>query len=678
VPEPDEIGEIEAARLRAFEPLLQEARDLVATCEFPEPHIRVTADQYVRAITDAQIFSRLQDALAFGSRMSLLELADRQAIFGSTRRQLTEYLDSLSALRDDTVRLAWFEPPAAITRLRDLMLATGRHGLRLAVAMLEILTATSPAQAQAAGHDQQMLLVWPFSDELEQLLEIAEDLVEHDLDARIGIVLGTSGRFTDDNGFLDPARVFLAAPSGQRGIEQLSREAGRFFGHLISTAPDDIGAESVGLTLAALPLAAADRPFAGHRVARLTRDLLNRADATDPEATRRLVAGLDEDGARIFAGALRVQRDFQLLTSGQAIAADDVVVTVLRTYKTLLESSFRSLGTGLLGLAAIEAGQPVPADRPMLNELLERLRARAGAVGGAVADVVDKQLRNAEAHEDYRVEPDGSVVLLSANERLHIDDLAKKLDALFTTVVGLQAANLCFALDHGLLRAAPTWVRRGDIPAATGLVTRALFGLFGTEVVEMSVMNATATIRVAEAPQEPFTLLPLLVAVASLLEQVDVLEVLAPDGACVLATPTEPLLAFGTAPEDAKDLASLAPVFDIRVLAGSEKPDAAQTTLTLMLATLIAVDIPRLSSQQDAAASLRKFIRRTGFIRAFADAHQEHLAGPCVAVVREVFAARSAASGILQGRDGAFAELVAHLDAVGTWVDSQDLAWPPV
>lgn len=106
---------------------------------------------------------------------------------------------------------------------------------------------------------------------------------EPDIDARIALVIGKEGPYTDEFGFIHPGRVFGAFAEEEHSYRRLAEKARSYFVHLLPAEIPDAGAAL--LILPAVTIASLDRPLLAHRCARETAQLLAAAAAAD--ASRR-------------------------------------------------------------------------------------------------------------------------------------------------------------------------------------------------------------------------------------------------------------------------------------------------------------------------------------------------------------------------------------------------------
>jgi hypothetical protein len=660
--------------------LLEQAQELERSFEFPAPNIAVATDQYIAALNDSDLFNHVLAINDFGRELGGLELSDKAAIGGATRRRIEAFIASLTELREQTSRIAWFAPPGVLDELRAQMVDSGRYGARIAVAMLRIVTALSLDEAQAAAGDWQGLLSgFSYEDRFEDLFETA---VEHyggvDLNGRLELALGLNGWFLDDLGMVDPARIFVeAGAAGGDAIGRLVVGAGRFFSHLLDTRADDLGPESAGLALTAVALAIADRPFTGHRIARHGRELIARAEAVNPLDTRQVVADVEEMGARTFAAALRIQREVRLLATGQVDGVEDVVVGLVKSYKALAESAFRTLANAIVRLHDLEKGRIASSERLMLGTLVDRLAAVEDPVGSLVADSVDARLRNAEAHEEYRVESDGTIVFFDDGERLSPDELENRFERLTVAAAGLEAAITCFGVDRGLYDVAPAWIRRGDIPAASELLTRALFGVFGIEVLSVSRNQDVVEVAVVDEGVDLVRLLSPIVAIYQLYGDVQTFRVVDSQGDRLIGCPSTPLTAYAAASDGTKDLASLVPIYAVRIELGHSSSEAFVDTLASMLILIVMTDVAALNAAEPLAPQMQRLVERLAFVSRFAESQGSSGGKKSAKPLEAVRLARAAALAASRNVPGALDRLLRQLSRIQNWVANRNPKWPP-
>lgn len=318
VPPPGESRPPELARRAAFTAARARLRELVQQSEqLPVPHIRIAADQYARALNDANIAGLVVEVLAFAHRLDTLGLNDPSTIGGSARRAIIELVTMTEGVLDATIELARFRPPDEIAELRELMLRLGQRGVALAMAILEVLVAQSPQETNVATSHLNAMLSDPTAGvDTDELFARVIELAEPNLDARVTVALGLPGHFGDQYGLPDPSRVFYAASRVGNPFEVLARGAACFFRHLLQQDPEKVPLHAAILAEPAMGLALVDRPLPAHRIALDTIELLRRAYAMDPEGTRALIESMRAQGDRIFAAAHRIRRDLRLLATG--------------------------------------------------------------------------------------------------------------------------------------------------------------------------------------------------------------------------------------------------------------------------------------------------------------------------------------------------------------------------
>jgi hypothetical protein len=227
-----------------------------------------------------------------------------------------------------------------------------------------------------------------------------------DVDERVSLALGRVGRYTDDYGFLDPGRAFGAFSDEEEPLVKVGERARSYFGYLLSRRQEHRPQSDVLLILPAVTLAALDRPFLAHRLARQMRELIGLAWDRDAKAVRALFERTTNDGPLVFAAAARINKGLRLLVLQDrgVIDDDDVVRELMRTYHEAAESAFGTLAWLALDLDRVAKGDAIDTNTqpPTLGVVEQQLAAAVHPLAGALAASSDSLLRNAAGHSQYR------------------------------------------------------------------------------------------------------------------------------------------------------------------------------------------------------------------------------------------------------------------------------------
>jgi hypothetical protein len=684
VPEAKETDKLALARRKAFAPLLARAEQLQPRYEtLPEPHVPVAPDQYASALADARVLKRATIVLRSLHRLSELELNDEKAIGSSARNRLKRLVIALEELYRETEQVAWFRAPSSeVARARTALIATGRHMTDAIVTLLRALSAPSaddvgPLQARFQG----LLADFPFTAEFATALSALRELPSGDTDERVSVALGTDIIVSDDFGLLDPARLLAAFAGGDDPFTPLACASARYLSHLIDLDPESVTAEGAALSLAAFGLAVLDRPLPAHTLARDAVRLLKEAEARDPTAAAALLDRTVGEGPRIFAAAKRIEDDLYYLSRDLARDEDDVVGRLLGTYKRLAESSFRNYVWLVVDAQDLVAGQTrVASDRaPMLGELLRRLAVRDDALSKALVRAIDAVLRNAEAHEDFRLDANRLEIVLDG-KRISLDRFAKKLERLVSAAVALDAAFSCRAFETGTPSTVPQWLASGEAPFATELLTRAFLGAYEIDLIELQ-LDADLTLLVDwDAPERVRAMTPLC-AVAQLFAGARrlVLRVEGNDEP-LISVETAAFRAFAEASEATKDLAVLGPLYSVGVESGREEQAIIEDVLALFIALIAATDVPRLRIALGIGnpASLVLFEERLAYVIAFVRERCGKLSPTAENALKSLTAAKNASIFVRRGDDAAARRIINALVRAAGWAESRGYRWPLV
>ncbi len=499
VPEPNAATK---ARMSALAPLEARARTLVASFDdIPDPHITVTPSQLAAAIVDARVPGRTLELIAFARSVDDLDLEDPAAIGGKTRRRLAAVLDEVEQLRDFSRLLAEFEAAEEVAELPALVARLGRGGAVIIEKVLSALVTETPAAAAAAARELQAALASPAeANEINALLAALPELdAPDDVNARVATVTGRKGTYTDELGLPSPELIF-AAPSGENtSFAALALGARRYMSHLLDT-PEEVSDAQAMLILPAVQLALLDRPFEHHRRAELVQELLRDAAAKDPAGLDATLSAYEDHAGLAFETSMRVRRQIRLLATGEVLGPIDFVESSVEMYRQLAESHFRAAMRCVLAARAVLTGRNTPPESPLLGDIEERLTGWHDELGRSLDGVIERHLRNGEAHQDYRVDPATLEIVLRNGSRLTVDDVAKLTEDLGGAVAAIEAAVSCHTINTGRTPA-PRWLAAGESPRLVELVARMVAAGLGITIENFTIENGTVTIIVPEGSE---------------------------------------------------------------------------------------------------------------------------------------------------------------------------------
>ncbi len=682
---PAEISKIALARQKAFSDLQRRADELRGLYDhLPEPHISVAADQYATALADSRIIKRASIILRSLHKLHELGLNDEHEVGATARRRLGRLVAALEQLHRETEELAWFRPPAAeVTQAREAMISVARQVTETVATLLAALTASSvqdvvPLQQRF----QQLLSDLDWVDQYVAATQALGKLATGGIDARVSVALGTKIGVTDDLGLLDPARVLTAFAGDDDPFSPLARASVRFLSHLTESGEKDAPPESAVLALPALGLAVLDRPLPAHSLARMVLELLEEAEGVDGAATAALFERTSNEGPRIFAAAKRIDDDLRYLAAGYARDDHDVLARVLGTYKRLAESSFRNYVWLIIDAQAIVSGAAISQGTraPTLGQLEHRLSSRNDPLSRRLARAGDPLLRNAEAHEDFRLDADNGELVLEGR-RMTLERFEARIERLVAATVALDVAFSCHALDNGSSVAMPEWLAAGKAPYATEILARGILGAYGMELTSVELDDDDVTLTVEWADADRARALTPLCAVAQLFGTSRRLA-LQVEG-CeepLISVETRSFKAFAEADETVKDLALFAPLYSAGVEGGRQPDEVIADVLALSIALITAVDVPQLKVAFGIGnpAPFLALEQRLAYIIEFVRGHCLRLPPKTAKAVKALADAKAASFFVRRNDRAATQKLIAALARAASWADARHYRWPPI
>jgi hypothetical protein len=586
IPAP-ELNPATKARTKALRPLVDTARALVASFEhFPEAHITVTPSQLAATINDAHVPGRVLELLAFARSVGDLDLEDPAAIGGETRRELSATLDEIEGIRDLARLLSEFEAdeqvPEQVAKLPGLVARLGRAGAVVIEKVLTMLVAETVVAASAAAKDLQSALdPSTDNDEIERLLHLLGDTtVSEDMNARVALVTGRDGTYTDALGLPDPVLIFAAPPGENTSFASLARGARRYLSHLLDNTDEGSDAQAM-LVLPAVQLALLDRPFEHHRRAELVRNLLREAEAKNPAALDSALSTYEDHAGLAFATSMRVRRQVRLLATGE-VSPVDYVESSVEMYRQLAESHFRAAMRCVLAARAALNGTKPPAESILLGGIENLLSAWDDELGLSLDGVIERHVRNAEAHQDYYVDPATLEIVLRDGSRLTPDDLSSLAEDLAGAVAAVDAAVSCHMIDTDRT-VSPRWLTAGESPHLVEVVAHTVAAGLGITIENFSINDGTVVIELpvdsAVGQEKARTLLWSARALASSASLFEAHK----DGRLMAAFPAEAIDRCSGAPEDARPLLIIEALYESAVRCGASEVDSLRDAIATCL-----------------------------------------------------------------------------------------------
>jgi hypothetical protein len=643
VPEPNAATR---ARVSALRLLLARATAFVESfATFPEAHIPVTVQQTLSVVTDADLPQRVIDLIGFAHTANELELESPAVIGRETRRRLLNVLDDVERVRDEARRLAAFKPPDDIVELTGAIAQLAVCGARVVADVIEVISAETLGECQEAFRSLQGALTGP--EEAERLTQLLRDAptvnAREDLDARASLAIGLEAQYSDELGLLDPVRIFAAAANEPSPMAALARGAGHYLSHLLDTPADELPEGAAVLAAYAVPLAVLDRPFGPHRQAELARGLLRQAASVSPSDVQQAISLYDEHQGRVFAAASRASRDLRLVLLGRVDEPVEAVESALSIYKRLAEGPYREAMRLLIAARAGIEGRAAPSESLLLGDIDGYLDGWHDDLGDALRSAVERDLRNAVAHEDFRIDA-GSLEVVLPERIVSPEALEAALTRLTATIAALEAAILCQRLDARDELRAPEWLIRGDHPTATAMILQMIAGAYHVEIVDVTRDDEVVSLRLdGPSARDRQRARMLLVSAAPLMGSAGELRATA-DGELIAATTPQAVAAWQQADPEEQDLALIELLFDSNLRGGTPASDALADACAAAVLVISGADVPAVTQSPTAHTPINRLARRLRRLARFASAHAETLAPEERVVVVDLRAAWLAAN----------------------------------
>ncbi len=662
--------------------MLEDARRLqIRLAAPPAATVPVTNDQFAACAQDGEVTSQVLAVLQGCKQLARLDMDDPKEIGSTIRMAIIDGLGHLERLVGTAEELARLRTEGPAAELQASMSEAAAMGVGVVLHLLEALTATDFAGVESASAALQAAF-----DSYEapdgELFERIEQWAQPDIDSRLSLVLGKSGPFTDEWGFVDAVKVFGSFAGEERLFGGSEERAKAYFSHLLPESEIAPG-EGVMLVFAAITLGVLDRPLLAHRCSRQEIELMGAAQAADPEKFHRVVARMGTEAPRLFAAGTRIEKGFRLLALAATVEEIDeetAIREVLSAYRELAEGALRAHGRAVLDFTAITAGEELneAEQAPLLAELKDRLAASASELAQAMAAGVDPELRNASAHAQYRWDRENAeVVDTDTGKRWDVPDLEMLTEALIGSVLGADAGFCCFVTGHHLGEKLGAPFEASDVPQLVELLAQALFAAGGSGTVKVS--DGGSTISLANIEREdlskPMTALGGLSALAPHLEAFQVFD--ADSGELLLDVPVSALVAANEASSETKDLMIIA-AFHQSALRRGHAPEVATAATLATIAKTNAVQAMQdfVDAGGPDPSVILKTRARFEYAREFAcesDANPPELQK----VVKKIEKVIAQTHDLARGDVKAFKRLVPLCDWLIEWAEETGVAWPP-
>jgi len=678
VPEAPEPNAATRARQAAYGPLLKAAEAILQSLDdLPEPHVGCTAVQYMNVtLVDAGLTDAMLSLIDEVGSVARRSFSDEKEIGGASRQALLDVIARAAAIRDIAMELCWFKSPSGLEDVRPIVVSWGKQAAELVVVLMRVLTAQSLSQAAGLSPKFQGCLAAPYGvDRMGELSDLVSASEGDEIDSRVALALGRTGSFTDDFGCLDLAKVLTAA--GLDDLLKLAEASVAFLAHLFSRQPLPVTADASVLALVAVPLAVLDRPLVGHRTAHRASRLLASAMQADRTESLTVIERIGDEAPRIFASAMRLRRDVQRLASGTLSAPDEAVDMLFDIYRRLAESSLRTLAWVVFDLRTIaqHPRRQLLAEAPTVGQIEDRLKEQPDGLSALMLTALDKRVRNAASHEDYRLDPQSGEIIVR-DERLTLDEVVMTLEALVAVTAGLDAGLSCCLFENELLEVLGKW-RVTDAPYAVELLARASFLAFGIDDMQLAAEADFATEPTFVIPQpseELDSYMPVLAGEAAIFPDSRRITIVDGAGNQVVAVDTEAFVQFGKQPESLKGLAIMPSFFSALINSGRDEQSSLTHIVALCVSYVTALHEPRLAQPtKDVLIGLRRHLSYVIGLAKERGGEESAELGPILGMLS---ACRVSSVTAQRGDSRSLQSLRQNLAELSAWSQSKGALWP--
>jgi molybdopterin converting factor small subunit len=642
----------------------------------PEPCIPLTADQFSSAIREADLELAINGLQTAGEAFAEIDFSNRKAVGSLARVAVEQFLDQIEEILGLTGRLARLAPVPPANSLREETIERGTRAAELSVALIELLR--SPTYLAALETSERVKQTWDrFIDRsgFDEALERCADFGESDLNARVSLALGRTGDFTDPDGAIDPSRVLLTFSPDPDPLASIAAAVSRYFAPLLENNP--LGrAEGASLVGPLVLLASSECPLTAHNVADFFSVAIRDAYKRDPETTKELIKRSAAEGPTIYAALSRVERAFTGLKKD--MPDEESVDRIMRSYHQLAESAFRATGFLALGLEDIGAGRkPAKSHQPpMLGDLTNRLSA-GSELGRILATGIDVNLRNAEAHVQYRWVPEKQVVRdWRTDQEWNVDQLFGAFHRLLAVIAGADSASTCFVLAAGLTDLVPDWVASGDVSEVFSLLANVSFGPRGLDVREVSADGGSIVIGNPDQADQ-FSMMPALAGFAPFAPKASEFKVEGPTGNVLAQVRAETMAQYPKVNEDLQSFVVIALNYESAVNADLDPTRGADEFAALAMKCLVGASERELVDTSMSPQAFQNIMDRANYL----DFLFKAKLGPQISEVqRERVKVRKisrAATKAIRGDQAARENLTRQLGRLAEEAEKTDTTWPP-
>jgi hypothetical protein len=212
-------------------------------------------------------------------------------------------------------------------------------------------------------------------------------------------------------------------------MKELAIAGGSYLQHLFETPAADLPSVA-GHSLGTMARSAAlcNRAYILNEVAVLVRRLLDDCWAKDPAAIEEILAGHTINAKQEKVPQQRMVDSIRQLTRGWSDGARTHAKHHMDMYKATSEGGYRVNALLVLRLSHLFQESEFPptwqTKLPMLNGLTKQLTAHGGVVGEQIAECINRDIRNANAHEEWEFDEGTGDIVIKSGQRFSLSDLS--------------------------------------------------------------------------------------------------------------------------------------------------------------------------------------------------------------------------------------------------------------
>jgi hypothetical protein len=320
----------------------------------------------------------------------------------------------------------------------------------------------------------------------------------------------------------------------------------------------------------------------------------------------------------------------------------------------------------VLAARAAVTERDAPTEPLLLGTIDDILSGWGGELGSSLRGVVDRHVRNAEAHEEYHVDAETYDVVLADGTRITPDELAKLTEDLSGVVAAVDAAIACFTIDTDR-EVGPSWLAEGKHPRLVELILRTIASGWGMTFETLAFQDGVVTIRVdGDAGVAPRKAQTLIFAARPLMPKASSLEVWEADR-LLAAFGSDVIDAWSVAAEVDKPVALIGARYDCAVRCGAERDAALRDAIAVCIRVAINESASGLSSPPS-PKQIKTLERRLRSITRFAARHRAGAVPSLAAPLGHLRVARDALPKVAQSKDQGL-RFVDSIERLSRWAD---------